>query len=108
MNKIEAGKSENLTNRGKGRPKGAVNKTTRAFRETVTALLENNADNVQKWLTTVADGDGDQVKPDPKSALDLLAKLAEYATPKLARTEHIGDENAPVVTKMVFEWQPPK
>lgn len=108
MNKIQAGKSENLTNRGKGRPKGAVNKATKAFRETVTTLLESNADNVQTWLTTVANGDGDQVKPDPKGALDLLAKLAEYATPKLARTELIGDENAPVVTKMVFEWQPPK
>jgi hypothetical protein len=108
MNKLQAGKSDNLTNRGRGRPKGAVNKATKTFRETVSTLLEGNAENVQKWLETVAYGDGDMVKPDPKGALDLLAKLAEYATPKLARTEHIGDENAPVITKMVFEWQPPK
>lgn len=107
MNKLQAGKPENLTNRGRGRPKGSVNKATKTFRETVTNLLEGNADNIQTWLTTVAYGDGDQVKPDPKGALELLAKLAEYATPKLARTEHIGDEDAPVVTKMVFEWQPP-
>lgn len=102
-NKLEAGKSENLTNRGRGRPKGAVNKATKTFRETVSAMLEGNAENVQKWLETVAYGDGDQVKPDPKGALTLMAQLAEYATPKLARTEMVGDEEAPLQT--VIKWQ---
>lgn len=102
-NKLEAGKSENLTNRGRGRPKGAVNKATKTFRDTVNALLEGNAENVSEWLQTVAYGDGDQVKPDPKGALDMLAKLAEYATPKLARTELVGDDKAPL--KTVIQWQ---
>ena len=102
-NKLEAGKSENLTNRGKGRPKGAVNKATKTFRETVSAMLEGNAENVQKWLETVAYGDGDLVKPDPKGALTLMAQLAEYATPKLARTEMVGDEEKPLQT--VIKWQ---
>lgn len=102
-NKLEAGKSENLTNRGKGRPKGAVNKATKTFRETVSAMLEGNAENVQKWLETVAYGDGDQVKPDPKGALTLMAQLAEYATPKLARTELAGDQEAPI--KTVIAWE---
>jgi hypothetical protein len=31
------------------------------------------------------------IKPDPAKALDNLAKLAEFAAPKLARTEHVGD-----------------
>lgn len=109
MNKIQSDNSANLTNRGRGRPKGAINKATRHFRDTVNALLENNADNVEKWLQAVAEGDITRdVKPDPKGALDLMAKLAEYAAPKLARTELIGDPDAPVVTKMVFEWQEPK
>jgi hypothetical protein len=100
-NKLESGNSANLTNRGRGRPKGAVNKATRAFRDTVNALLEGNAENVSEWLNTVAYGDGDQLKPDPKGALDILSKLAEYATPKLARTELAGDKEAPIV----ISWQ---
>ena len=109
MNKIVSDNSANLTNRGRGRPKGAINKATKTFRDTVNSLLENNSENVEKWLKAVAEGDPlKDVKPDPKGALDLMAKLAEYAAPKLARTEHIGDPDAPVVTKMVFEWQEPK
>lgn len=82
---------------GMGRPKGAVNKATREFRETVQRLLDDNADNVNRWLTQVAEGDGtEDGKPDPAKALDLLAKLAEYAAPKLARTELVGDGGGPV------------
>lgn len=81
----------NLTNAGKGRPKGATNKATKAFRETVTKLLEDNSDNVSIWLTEVA-------AEDPGKALDLMAKLAEYATPKLARTDntHSGTDGGPM------------
>jgi hypothetical protein len=109
-NKLDAGKPENLTNRGRGRPPGSVNKATKTFRETVSAMLEGNAENVQKWLETVAYGDGDQVKPDPKGALTLMAQLAEYATPKLARTEMVGDPDNPMqtVNKVVFEVVHPK
>lgn len=96
-------KIQNLTNQGRGRPKGSENRVTTEFRETVKKLLENNAGNVERWLTTVAEGDGDQVKPDPKSALDLMAKLAEYATPKLARTELAGNEEQPVQIKISWE-----
>lgn len=100
-NKIQSDNSANLTNRGRGRPAGAVNKATRQFRDTVNALLEGNADNVSKWLETVAYGDGDQLKPDPKGALDILSKLAEFATPKLARQEHVGDGGGPLVVEIV-------
>lgn len=70
----------NRGNAGKGRPAGVPNKATKAFRETITRLLEDNADNVALWLQQVA-------AENPKEALDMLAKLAEYATPKLARVE---------------------
>jgi len=77
---------------GQGRPKGAPNKATTAFRETVTKLLEGNSENVAKWLEIVAEGDEERgIKPDPKGALQVLADLAEFAAPKLSRTEHVGD-----------------
>lgn len=88
---------------GKGRPKtggrkkGVTNRVTTEFRETVRRLLEDNSANVGRWLTMVAEGDGtDSSKPDPAKALDLLAKLAEFAAPKLNRTEHVGDGGGPV------------
>ena len=82
---------------GPGRPKGLPNKVTVEFRETVTKLLSDNAANVSLWLEKVANGDGDPDKADPAKALDLLAKLAEYAAPKLARVEHTGKDGGPVV-----------
>jgi len=82
-----------------GKPKGAVAKVNREFRETVRMLLETNADNVGAWLEAVAVGDianGGKREPDPGKALDLLAKLAEFAAPKLGRTEHVGDGGGPI------------
>ena len=83
-------------NAGKGRAKGVPNKATTEFRVTVQKLLDDNRDNVAKWLRQVAEGNGDPDKADPGKALDLMAKLAEYAAPKLARTEHVGDGGGPV------------
>jgi len=74
-----------------GRRPGSPNKATKEFRDTVTKLLSDNAENVAKWLDQVATGNGDPTKADPAKALDLLSKLAEYAAPKLNRTEHTGE-----------------
>jgi hypothetical protein len=83
-----------------GRKAGVPNKVTQEFRDTVRKLLENNAENVEIWLTQVAIGD-DENKPDPKGALDILAKLAEFAAPKLARTELVGDKESPIIVQTV-------
>lgn len=80
---------------GPGRPKGVPNKATRAFRDTVNRLLEDNSENVSQWLSEVA-------SEDPAKALDLLAKLAEFAAPKLARTEIAGDQEKPL--KTIIQW----
>lgn len=80
-----------------GRAVGTPNKVTTEFRNTITTLLDKNADNVDLWLQQVALGVGD-VKPDPAKALDLLAKLAEFGAPKLSRSELVGDDDNPVKT----------
>ena len=78
----------------KGKPPGP-NKATREFREVVSELLRSNGENMAIWLTRVAEGHG-ETKPDPGKALDLLGKLAEYAAPKLGRTEISGPNGGPV------------
>lgn len=101
--KVQAGAARKPPNAGKGRVKGVPNKVTREFRETVQKLLDENRDNVGRWLTLVAEGDGtEKGQPDPGRALDLLAKLAEYAAPKLARTVVAGDPDAP--QRVEFGW----
>lgn len=84
-----------------GRKPGSANKSTKEFRDTVSALLEKNAENVGIWLEQVASGHG-EVKPAPEKALDLLARLAEFAAPKLARTEHTGKDGDAM--KHEFTW----
>lgn len=103
MNKVQG---KNLTNAGRGRPKGSQNKVTTEFRDTVKKLLDDNSENVAIWLQQVAGGIeateySKGIAPAPEKALDLLAKLAEYAAPKLSRTEIAGDKNAPIV----LTWQ---
>lgn len=60
-------------------------------------LLQRNSENVAEWLDQVATGSHGGM-PDPGKALDLLAKLAEFAAPKLNRTEVTGKDGGPVQT----------
>lgn len=88
-------RKNNLPGAGPGRPKGVPNKATQEFRETVSRLLEHNQENVGLWLQQVAEGHGD-VKAAPEKALDILAKLAEFAAPKLSRAEHVGENGGAI------------
>lgn len=83
--------------------KGTPNKVSVAFKETVTALLDDNRENVSRWLKTVAEGDAEKkISPDPGKALTIITGLAEYAYPKLARTELAGDPDKP--QEMNIRW----
>ncbi|WGT64785.1 hypothetical protein [Variovorax paradoxus] len=107
MSKVDGTRSAPPRKRVKtgGRAPGTPNKATKEFRDTITKVLDANADNVGKWLSLVAEGRpanteaGIAAEPgDPAKALDLLTKLAEYAAPKLARTEHTGKNGGPLET----------
>lgn len=89
-----------------GRTKGTPNKVNREFRETVRKMLDDNADNVGTWITQVAEGHGEN-KADPAKALDLLAKLAEFAAPKLGRVEHVGNDGGPVQHSIAVQFVKP-
>jgi hypothetical protein len=83
-----------------GKPKGATNKTTNKIREAFQKLIEDNLENMTIWLMQVA-------ADDPKSALDIMTKLGEYTTPKLARVEnkHEVDEG---ITEIQLNFVKPK
>lgn len=96
MSEVEKSRKRQKTG---GRQAGTPNKVTAEFRETVQKLLDDNRENVGRWLTLVAEGDGTDSptgRPDPAKALDLITKLAEFAAPKLQRTEHTGKDGGPV------------
>lgn len=67
-----------------GRPRGTANKATQDVRTVFTAFVEGNAAKAQELFDRVA-------SKDPAKALDLLARLAEFVIPKLARTELSGE-----------------
>jgi hypothetical protein len=93
--------------RGPGRPKGLQNKATMDFKAAVNRLLESSTPQMVDWLQQVADGnvaDGGKREPDPGKALDLLAKLAEFAAPKLSRAEVTGVDGAPVNMSLKVEF----
>jgi hypothetical protein len=96
---LETQKKKGGLRAGSGRKKGTPNKVTQEFRDTVRQLLDDNSQNIGRWLTLVAEGDGtENGRPDPARALDIVSKLAEYAAPKLGRTEHVGDGGGAIQT----------
>lgn len=70
-----------------GKPKGALNKTTRDIKEAYKMLIENNLDNLTDWLNKIAD-------KNPEKAIYILADLSEFVIPKLARQELTGKDGS--------------
>jgi hypothetical protein len=65
--------------RGKGRPKGSINKVTLAFRD---ALEEKGFDLVEKLIDLYESGDFDD-----KDKSRILFRMMEYSHPKLKERE---------------------
>lgn len=64
----------------KGRPVGAINRSTEQMKLTIARAVNNTLDTIQKDLEEIK-------KKDPEKAIDLALKLMEYTLPKLSRTE---------------------
>jgi hypothetical protein len=94
---------------GAGRKPGVPNKATKEAREAVQAILDSNLPFIQSWIQSTAEGIFDDqsgkwiVPPNPGKACDIVQNMVEYAVPKLARTEVVGDEKAP--QRMVVSWK---
>jgi hypothetical protein len=73
--------------------------------------VDQNAHRLTGWLDQVAEGvkvevlddEGNPagheylVPPNPAKAFDMFQSVVEYHIPKLARQEHVGDDNKPLV-----------
>lgn len=92
-----------------GRVAGTPNKATMEARQAIGAFVDGNAHRLTEWLDQVAAGvkvtemteDGPMEKyvvpPNPAKAFDMFQSVVEYHVPKLARTEHVGDDAKPLV-----------
>lgn len=74
------GKFEKGHQLSKGRPKGALNRSTEEMKLTIARAVNNTLNTISKDLEEIK-------KRDPEKAIDLALKLMEYSLPKLSRTE---------------------
>jgi len=92
-----------------GRAAGTPNKATNEARQAIASFVDGNAHRLTEWLDQVANGvkvvemEGDEavekyvVPPNPAKAFDMFQSVVEYHIPKLARMEHSGSDNQPLV-----------
>ena len=64
----------------KGRPPGALNRSTEQMKLTLARAANNTLNNIAEDLEKIR-------KKDPEKAIELSLKMMEYVLPKLARTE---------------------
>jgi predicted component of type VI protein secretion system len=64
----------------KGRPKGALNRSTEEMKLTIARAVNNTLNTISSDLEAIK-------KKDPERAIELALKLMEYSLPKLSRTE---------------------
>jgi hypothetical protein len=64
----------------KGRPKGAINRSTEMMKLTFARAVDNTLNTLSADLEKIR-------KDDPERAIELALKLMEFTLPKLSRTE---------------------
>ena len=74
------GKFETGHKLAKGRPKGALNRSTEEMKLTIARAVNNTLNTISTDLEAIK-------KKDPERAIELALKLMEYSLPKLSRTE---------------------
>jgi hypothetical protein len=79
------------------RPKGSPNKATASAREAIAALVEGNMSRLEGWLDQIA-------LESPEKAYRCFMDTVEYHIPKLARTEHTGENGGAVKFEVVAPW----
>lgn len=77
-----------------GRAKGTPNKSTQKTRDFINDLLENEQDNILDALESIR-------LENPIEYLKQWNALLEFGTPKLARTELVGDEKKPLNIEVI-------
>jgi len=68
----------------KGRPKGAINRSTEMAKLTLARIADEGLDNLKKDLQEIR-------KKDPVRAAELYLKILEYIIPKQQRVEVKGE-----------------
>jgi hypothetical protein len=74
------GKFEKGNTLSKGRPKGAVNRSSEMMKVSIARATNRVLDDLPKIMEEL-------VKKDPKGAVDLAIKLLEFHLPKMSRVE---------------------
>ena len=93
-----------------GRVAGTPNKVTKEAREAIAFFVDQNAHRLTEWLDQVAAGvkaedpeTGEEkyiVPPNPAKAFDMFQSVVEYHVPKLARMEHVGNDDRPITVEV--------
>lgn len=68
----------------KGRPKGAVNRSTEQMKLSIARATNRVLDDLPRLMDEL-------VKKDPKGAVDVALKLLEFHLPKMSRVELRGE-----------------
>ena len=80
-----------------GRPLGSKNRSTQQIKEAYQNLLEGNLENMNIWLSELAEEDRGR-------ALEYMLKLSEYILPKLSRQEVTGADGEDLFKGIKFEF----
>ena len=82
-------------NLSKGRPKGAVNKTTAETRAFLTRISNKLGEKVEEDLEMM----------EPKDRVKIWLELQEYLIPKLSRTEITGEDGGMIEIKQTLKLE---
>jgi hypothetical protein len=80
-----------------GRPKGAVNESSKKMKEAFAMLIENNLDQLAIWLGQIA-------REDPAKAMDLVIRLSERFIPKLSQQALTDSEGGDLFKNITFKF----